>query len=66
MSLPDLFRAVIDVEAPRAWMGVATVLVIYGGKKMLDRLLPTGSSFRFMARWLDYEKDKDEGENGDG
>ena len=39
-------------EADRAWLGVATALALYGGKKLIDALLPRGSSFRFLDRFI--------------
>ena len=61
MSLPELLRSVTEVEAPRAWLGVATALALYAGKKVLDVVLPRGARFRFMRRWLTYDDD-DEGD----
>ena len=47
-------------EADRAWLGVATALALYGGKKLIDALLPRGASFRFLERFFqNNRKDKD-------
>ena len=53
MSIREVVDSVINTEADRAWLGVLTALALYGGKKVLDAMLPRGSSFRFMARFFE-------------
>lgn len=46
----DVIGAVTETD--RAWLGVLTALALYGGKKLIDAVLPRGSSFRVMDRFI--------------
>lgn len=50
MEVREVIGTVADVD--RAWLGVLTALALYGGKKLIDAVLPRGSSFRIMDRFI--------------
>lgn len=50
MEVREVISTVADVD--RAWLGVLTALALYGGKKLIDAVLPRGSSFRIMDRFI--------------
>lgn len=46
-----------------SWLGVLTALALYGGKKLLDALLPKGYVFRVMDRFLSQRRNSKESDD---